>query len=137
MVKNVRGLSPTRRNFSSNINKMRGSHLKKVTPSLHYRGSQMKPVNREKHVWEKLNKRQEQAIHHAQQGDCFPLIQCCLECHKAEDKALKAIELGSPLWGQNTALHYRQIRCYLETFMDNDTSWQAYQQMVESRCNNG
>lgn len=97
----------------------------------------MKNMKREKHVWEQLNRRQEDAVKRAEQGDFFSIVQCCLECHKAEDKAIKAIDLGVTQWGSKTIEHYRKIRCYLETFISDDNTWMAYQQMVERREDNG
>lgn len=97
----------------------------------------MRKVKKEKTVEDKLNRRQLDAIQKAQQGDSFPLIQVCLECYKAEDKALAVQEMGVVRWGANTAFHYQQLRQYLESFMDNDTTWKAYQLMVEGRTNNG
>lgn len=86
-----------------------------------------------KHVSEKLNKRQQSALQDAQAGNYYPIITCCMECHKAEDKAHKATEMGVPGWGMATANHYREIRQYLESFLDNASIYEAYEQLVANR----
>jgi hypothetical protein len=95
----------------------------------------MKKVKREKTTWEKLNPRQQEAINKSQTGDYELLIKVCLECHKAENKIIAAMELGAKRWGEQSITHYQEIRFYLESQFANDTIWQAYQHLVENQTN--
>jgi hypothetical protein len=87
-------------------------------------------------IQEKLNIRQQVAIELAGKGDYFPLLQVCMECHKAEDKALDAINLGVPEWGNRTLQHYVALREYLENYIESDVVWDAYTMMVDAREKN-
>lgn len=79
---------------------------------------------------EKLNNHQREALIRASRGDYLPLIMCCLDCHKAEDKALKAIEMGVVQWGEKTAMHYSEIRVYLEEHIDSDEAFNFYESLL-------
>ena len=66
-----------------------------------------------KTIDQKLNQRQIDAIEQADNGNYFPLIQCCVECQRAINKAVAAAELGVPEWGKPTIKHYVELRNYL------------------------
>lgn len=97
----------------------------------------MAQMKRVKSTYDKLNARQKEALVAARSCNYLPLIQCCLECTTAIDKAFKAIEQGVTKWGENTMQHYLEVRAYLEVFIEDDDAWKQYQLEIKRRESNG
>lgn len=85
----------------------------------------------EKDIADMITQRHAHAISEARSGKYLELIKVCLECLKAENKALRAAELGAVNWGFKTAEYYRKIRWYLESFFTNSGLWDEYQKLVK------
>lgn len=97
----------------------------------------MAKIKKPKPVAECLNQRQWVAVDDAIGGDYFPIVQCCMECLTAENKAVEASKLGITTWGKNTYEHYNRIRTYLEKFIKDAKVLEAYQLMIAKRESNG